>query len=100
MSNSEEKTEQVPKLNIKDITTIKRSEWESRPETTYLFDLMTLYSSQKRHWQKYDEEWALFELDHLKNAAPIPPSARFLLAHLLSKSIERSVREQKQTSSK
>ena len=38
-------------------------------------------------WQRYDEEWARFELDHLTNPAPIPHSAQFLLIHLLMKDL-------------
>ena len=60
-------------LNVKEVNMIKRIEWdEASSEQTFLFCLLTLYSTQKRLWQRYDEEWALFELDHLKHAAPIP----------------------------
>jgi len=54
-------------------------------QSSSLFPLTTLYSSQTRVWQNYDENWALFELDHVRNECPIPPSARFLLIHLIQK---------------
>jgi hypothetical protein len=45
--------------------------------------MRTLYNVQKDTiWKRYDERWALFEQNHLKNEVPIPPSAKFLLIHM------------------
>ena len=49
------------------------------------YKLRTLYTGQKHFWQKYDDEWSLFEEDHVSNKAPIPHSAQFLLIHLIAK---------------
>lgn len=54
---------------------------------------MTLYSSQAILWAKYDEEWAYFERNHLKNSAPIPNSAKFLLIHLLKTAKDQKKRK-------
>ena len=85
-------------LNLEDVTCIKQTELESgrvtpKPpqfQTTLLFHLNTLYSAQARAWQKYDENWAEFEKDHVKSQAPIPSSAQFLLVHLIQKMNQKS----------
>jgi len=64
-----------PAVNVKEVNDIKKTDWTSDGDTSFLFHLMTLYSSQTYIWQKYEEEWALFEHDHLKNRAPIPHNA-------------------------
>lgn len=89
-------------LDLHDVTSFKKTQLESRnclddqvsqsfspkpdnSKTTLLFHLNTLYSLQARAWQKYDEQYAQFELDHVKTAAPIPSSPQFLLVHLIQK---------------
>ena len=58
--------------------------------TTLLFHLNTLYSLQARAWQKYDEQYAMFEDDHVKTAAPIPSNPQFLLVHLIQQLKDKS----------
>ena len=52
-------------------------------KTSAFFGMRTLYNVQKETiWKRYDERWAMFEQNHLKNEVPIPPSAKFLLIHM------------------
>ena len=76
---------------------MKRANFDDDSSQSLLFQLTTLYSSQIRHWQKYDEEWAVFERDHVKNLAPVPPSAQFLVIHLLQRDKSRIKRLTKQS---
>lgn len=77
---------QTVSLDLKDVTSLRKTVWQEdaeRPNNTFLFHLNTLYAAQERVWRKYDQEWALFDQDHVKNKAPIPSSAQFLLVHLI-----------------
>jgi hypothetical protein len=65
------------------------------PKTSAFFRMRTLYNVQKNTiWRRYDERWALFEHNHLKNEVPIPPSAKFLLIHMAFKLHEQRSQHQ------
>ena len=93
-------TNQAPVLELSDVACMKKTQIDStlslKVQSTLLFHLNTLYSTQQRVWQKYDNEWAQFELDHVKYQAPIPSSAQFLLVHLIQKAKAKCILNQLQ----
>ena len=68
-------------MEIGEIANLHKITYEPSSPSSFLFQLNTLYATQKAKWRKFDHEYAKFDEDILKNEAPIPPSAQFLLIH-------------------